>query len=178
MLERRPRNSPVSRCEKQEAMDVQQEAPSSSEEGVGGGGVSRHLLLKRAAEMRNNPTEPENRMWMQLKGKRFSGYKFRRQSVIEKRIVDFFCPAKGLVLEIDGDTHDASLDARRDARMEREKGYHTVRVTNRDVVSNMEGVLIVLERALNDCGDRWRARNHPLTPSFEKEGGNDRSRSR
>ncbi len=77
-------------------------APSSSEEGVGGGASQRKTLLRRAAIMRSNLTEPERRLWMALRDKRFKGYKFRRQAIIGDRIMDFFCPAKGLVVELDG----------------------------------------------------------------------------
>ena len=63
-------------------------APSSLEEG--GGGVTRQLLLRRAAAMRRNLPEPERKLWMELRGRRFAGYKFRRQAVIGHRIVDFF----------------------------------------------------------------------------------------
>jgi very-short-patch-repair endonuclease len=149
--------------------EAQPKAPSSSEEGVGGGG-ERSELLKRAAEMRKNPTEPENRMWNQLRMQRFAGYKFRRQAVIGRRIVDFFCPAKGLVIEIDGDTHDFETDQLRDQRIEAEYGFSTVRFTNEDVMRNMEGVHIRLAEVLESTGDRWRARHHPPAPSSEEEG--------
>ncbi|WP_442896882.1 DUF559 domain-containing protein [Erythrobacter sp.] len=31
--------------------------------------------------MRNDPTEPEKRLWQALKGKQLAGFKFRRQQV-------------------------------------------------------------------------------------------------
>ena len=44
------------------------------------------------------------------------GFKFRRQEVIGRVIVDFFCPAKNLIVEVDGETHaDTERDRRRDA---------------------------------------------------------------
>ena len=146
-------------------------APSSLEEGVGGGAVSRQTLLDRAAKMRREPTEPERRLWMQLRASRFCGHKFRRQAVIGHRIVDFFCPAKGLVVEIDGDTHDAERDAARDERLAEETGFQVVRFTNADVMRNMDGVLTGLKSALTDQQDRWTGGHHPLTPSSEEEGG-------
>ena len=78
--------------------------PSSSEEGVGGGAVPRAVMLKRAAKMRREPTEPKQRLWMALRDSRLAGYKFRRQAVIGSRIADFFCPAKGVIVELDGET--------------------------------------------------------------------------
>ena len=147
-------------------------APSSSEEGVGGGGPSRTVMRERATRLRNDPTEPETRLWRELRGSRLGGHKFRRQAVIDVRIADFFCPAKGLIVELDGETHDREADLRRDAAIARRTGYRTVRFTNEDVMRNMRGVLEVLKRELDERPDRWSKceNNHPLTPSFEKEG--------
>ena len=146
-------------------------APSSSEEGVGGG-ASRTTMLSRAAAMRANPTEPERRLWNALRGSRLGGHKFRRQATVGYRIVDFFCPAKGLIVEVDGDTHDRSSDLVNDATVERKTGFYTVRFTNEEVTGNLEGVLTVLTDTLGKLPDRWDSArsNHPPTPSFEKEG--------
>ncbi|MCB2067282.1 MAG: endonuclease domain-containing protein [Erythrobacter sp.] len=149
---------------------AQAKAPSSSEEGVGGGGPTHQQLLERAAEMRRNPTAPEYRLWLQLRGSRLHGCKFRRQTVIGQRIVDFFCPAKGLVIEVDGDTHDPVADALRDQRLLEQHGFATIRFTNLDVMQNLEGVLLTVTSALQATGDRWRGRHHPPTPSSEEEG--------
>ena len=134
------------------------DAPSSSEEGVGGGGPTRELLLKRAAEMRRNPTEPERRLWMELRASRFHAHKFRRQVVLGRRIVDFFCPAKGLVIEIDGDTHEAERDRVRDARLRQDFGFEVVRFANPEVMKNLDGVLIALQIALERRPERWLKR--------------------
>jgi very-short-patch-repair endonuclease len=152
--------------------DRQPGAPSSSEEGVGGGGRTREVLLERARQLRNNPTEPEIRLWRELRGSNLGGYKFRRQAKIGNRIADFFCPPKGLIVEIDGDTHDREGDLRRDAALRRRFGYTTIRFTNEDVMRNMDGVLVALGEALERQPDRWpgRARHHPPAPSSEEEG--------
>lgn len=153
--------------------EVQQlKAPSSLEEGVGGGGPNRQTLLKRAAEMRRNPTEPERRIWMQLRDRRFDRFKFRRQFVIEPWIVDFFCPAKGLVVEIDGHTHDPDRDQVRDAMIAHRTGFRVVRFANVDVMQNLDGVLVTLQLALEGQPDRWFGGrlHHPPAPSSEEEG--------
>ncbi len=103
-------------------------------------------LQKRAREMRNNPTEPEKRLWRVLSGKQTSA-KFRRQAVIPPYIVDFFCPALGLIIEVDGDTHDAPTDAHRDAYL-RSRGYRILRFSNADVIGNIEGVFQVISDAV------------------------------
>jgi very-short-patch-repair endonuclease len=158
--------------EEEEEKIVLQRAPSSLEEGVGGGGVSPETLHKRARAMRNIMTEPERRLWMALRSSRLTGHKFPRQDVIGQRIVDFFCPSKGLVIEVDGDTHDAELDQRRDRRMLVEFGFETRRFTNSEIMTNLEGVVEHLASVLDQLPDRWpgRRKHHPQTPSSEKEG--------
>jgi very-short-patch-repair endonuclease len=114
--------------------------------------------------MRNNPTEPEKRLWRSLSNSQL-GYKIRRQSVIGGLIVDFFCPAKALVIEVDGDTHDVEADHRRDTLLSI-RGYRTIRFTNADVMNNIDGVLDAISRTLSALPDRWP---HP-NPSPEGEG--------
>lgn len=161
----------------EEEGEIGTKAPSSLEEGVGGGAVTPETLKARSRAMRNDPTEPEKRLWMALRSSRFEGFKFRRQDVIGNRIVDFFCPARGLVIEVDGHTHDAEIDAARDARMMRDFGFVTVRFTNDDVMRNLEGCLMRLQEELEATPERWPGRlrpappHHPPAPSSEKEGG-------
>jgi very-short-patch-repair endonuclease len=105
-------------------------------------------LKQRAREMRRNPTEPEKRLWREVSGSRFEGAKFRRQEVIGRCIVDFWCPSAGLVVEVDGDTHsDPDRDARRDAYLQ-QFGVRVLHVTNPDVMGNIEGVMRVIGEAL------------------------------
>jgi very-short-patch-repair endonuclease len=116
-----------------------------------------------------DPTEPEKRLWRHLSNSQLGGFKFRRQAVIAPFIVDFLCPAKALVVEVDGDTHEVEADWRRDAVLE-SQGYRVVRFSNTDVMGNMEGVLVTILAALNDAPDRWpNGRPHP-NPSPEGEG--------
>jgi very-short-patch-repair endonuclease len=132
-----------------------------------GWGLSANALAElkeRARAMRNNPTEPEKRVWRELSGSRFGGFKFRRQEVIGRCIVDFWCPAAGLAVEVDGDTHaDPDKDARRDAYL-RQFGVRVLHVTNPDVMGNIEGVMFVIGEAL-----RAAVSPHP-NPSPEGEG--------
>ena len=147
-------------------------APSSLREGVGGGGPTREVMLGRAAGMRRNLPEPERRLWMELRSSRFYGFKFRRQAVVGNRIVDFFRPPKGLVIEIDGVTHDPEIDEGRDRNMVKATGYRILRFTNDEVMRNLEGVLMMIKMALDAQPDRWPGRDghHPPAPSFKEEG--------
>ena len=126
--------------------------------------TGRAILLARAREMRRNPTEPEKRLWRHLSASQLAGHKFRRQAVIDYYIVDFFCPHKKLIVEIDGDTHDIDSDCKRDDQL-RNKGYRTVRFTNLDVMRNMDGVLTDLLRILEETPDRWVGRGTGTTPT-------------
>lgn len=129
--------------------------------------VDRATLLKRAREMRNNPTDPEKRLWRHLSNSQLEGHKFRRQALIDCYIADFVCPHKRLIVEVDGDTHDIDADFKRDVRL-KAQGYRTIRFSNVDVMNNMEGVLTMLIEALNQSSNRWR-KTTP-NPSFENEG--------
>jgi very-short-patch-repair endonuclease len=50
-------------------------------------------------------TRSEQRLWMALRGKQLGGVKFRRQHVLGPYVVDFFCSARRLAIEIDGGVH-------------------------------------------------------------------------
>jgi len=132
--------------------------------GKGWGASAARLeeLHKRAREMRNNPTEPEKRLWRALSRKQI-GAKFRRQSVIPPYIADFLCAELKLIVEVDGDTHDAPLDVRRDSQLA-QLGYRVIRVTNADVTTNIDGVLQFILEALR------KARSPHPNPSPEGEG--------
>jgi len=62
-------------------------------------------------------TRAERVLWQRLKAGRLQGWHFRRQQVIDGFIVDFYCHAAGLVLEIDGGVHEQQreYDTERDA---------------------------------------------------------------
>ena len=128
--------------------------------------ISAERLAKlhaRAAEMRGNPTEPEKRLWRYLSNSQLEGHKFRRQSVIGYYIADFACPAASLIVEVDGDTHDDAKDRLRDDKLA-EFGFRVIRVTNHDVMTNMDGVRVYIAEALREA-----ARPHP-NPSPKEEG--------
>jgi very-short-patch-repair endonuclease len=114
--------------------------------------------------MRKEMTEPETRLWLQLRASRFDGIKFRRQKVIGRYIADFAANEPKLVVEVDGDTHD--VDDRRDAvrtRFLESRGYRVVRYTNREVMTNLEGVLLHLSDVIGEL------RQAPL-PTLSPEG--------
>ena len=111
--------------------------------------MRERALIERARGMRIAATEPEQRMWLALRAKRFAEVKFRRQKVIGPYIVDFASRDPMLVIEIDGDTHAdcEKRDAVRSAYLTAH-GYEVIRFTNMDVMSNLDGVLETLGRHL------------------------------
>ena len=119
--------------------------------------------------MRRQPTELEKRLWRHLSGSQLGGFKFRRQTVLKPFIADFFCPAKGLIVEIDGETHPASSDEMRDAQLAA-RGFETIRFTNDEVRDNMEGVLTTLLDRLRALPDRWPSPPLGPTPNPSPEG--------
>ena len=135
-----------------------------------GWGVSANAIASlhgHARTMRGNPTEPEKRLWAYLSRSQLGGFKFRRQATIGRVIVDFLCPATGLIVEVDGDTHvDPAADARRHTALA-VLGYRVTRVGNGDVTHNIEGVLQHLLATLHAMP--LRRAPHP-NPSPEGEG--------
>ncbi len=70
----------------------------------------------RAKELRRRMTPAERRLWNCLRANRLGGLQFRRQQIIDGFIVDFYCHAAAVVVEVDGPVHDdqAEYDAERD----------------------------------------------------------------
>lgn len=94
----------------------------------------------QARALRRNATEAEVALWQRLRGRRLIGLKFRRQAPIERFIVDFYCPEKRLIVEVDGGQHTAESDRARTERLEA-LGYKVIRFWNNDVLGNTLAVL-------------------------------------
>jgi very-short-patch-repair endonuclease len=99
-------------------------------------------LMGIAREFRGTPTSSEARLWEALRNRQLDGAKFRRQQQIGPFIVDFFCPAQCLIVEVDGSVHDMQ----REHDVERQRlleacGYRVVRVSAEAVTRDMPGVL-------------------------------------
>lgn len=129
------------------------------------------ILTDRARRMRREPTPMEHVLWQKLRRSQLGGLKLRRQSVRGRAIPDFVCPDIGLLIEIDGDTHDAEQDARRDARFAQD-GYTVIRFINSEVLGNLYGVLeAIVLRARGLSQRRYRSGpTHPPAPSLGREG--------
>lgn len=72
------------------------------------------------------------------------GYKFRRQHGIGPYVMDYYCPALRLAIEVDGDSHYTPEAQQNDARRTKylnECNVIIMRFTNKEVLDNMEGVI-------------------------------------
>lgn len=94
-------------------------------------------------------TKTEAMLWARLRRNQLGGYHFRRQQIILGAIVDFYCHAAGLVIEIDGPIHDQHKDddAARDEVLT-SAGFQVMRFRNEEVETNTEAVL---EKILQEC---------------------------
>ena len=104
----------------------------------------------QARRLRQQMTAEEKQLWQRLKGNRL-GFHFRRQQVIDGFIVDFYCHAVGLVIEVDGEIHErqAESDAERD-RILQARGLHILRIPNAAIRADLEGVVGEVGRRLGD----------------------------
>ena len=56
-------------------------------------------------ELRKQLTPAEARFWTIVKSSKLDGRKFRRQHSVGRYILDFYCPAERLGIELDGNVH-------------------------------------------------------------------------
>ena len=109
----------------------------------------------RRKELRNNPTEAEQKLWQYLKGKQVVGVKFRRQYSIDAYILDFYALSLKLAIEVDGPSHFTSRgiepDENRTTHIEG-FGIRVLRLTNDDVCENIEGVLFGINEVVQEIG--------------------------
>lgn len=95
--------------------------------------LSYGIIKQIRDELKKNPTEAEIIIWEYLKNKK-TGYKFRRQHIVDNFIADFICLPKNLAIEIDGKIHQFQKEYDQ-MRTERfiELGYQVMRFTNNEV---------------------------------------------
>jgi very-short-patch-repair endonuclease len=106
-------------------------------------------LLGRRRALRANLTPAEAALWRMLRRSSANGRKFRRQQSIGPYIVDFYCAAERLIIELEGAAHDSEHSASRDESRERflrSRGFTVIRLENRHVMENPEGVLAYISQ--------------------------------
>ncbi len=102
-----------------------------------------------ARALRSNPTEAERALWKHLRMRQIEGHKFRRQQSLGRYIVDFVCPEKKLIIELDGGQHSelVASDSVRTAWLEAQ-GFRVLRFWNHQVLADIEAVKEAIREAL------------------------------
>ena len=104
---------------------------------------------RRAKRLRREMSLPEVLLWQQLRGR--DGEKWRKQHPAGPYVLDFYCDAARLCVEVDGEAHGCgtapATDARRDAWLAAQ-GVATLRVPAAEVLHNLEGVLVGIGEAV------------------------------
>jgi very-short-patch-repair endonuclease len=98
-------------------------------------------MIDRARSLRQTETPPEQLLWLALRNGQIGGLKFRRQHPIGPYVVDFYCHSAGLVVEVDGMSHDDKMlqDAQKTKHIEGQ-GLRILHVTNEDVMRDLDAV--------------------------------------
>ena len=112
----------------------------------------RGAATQRGRELRKSLTPQEARLWLQLRAMRAEGFHFRRQAPLLGFFLDFVCFKHRLVIEVDGSQHAESVQAEHDAMRDailRRRGFHTLRFWNSDINTNLDGVMQMIQRALD-----------------------------
>ena len=112
--------------------------------------------IKRARQLRRDLTFPERLVWSKLRNRQMVGWKFRRQHPVGPYFADFACLDAKLVIELDGDTHSSSEGMRKDAVRDQflaTEGWKVLRIWNRDVLDNLDGVLYTIEGVLRSISE-------------------------
>ncbi|WP_064742141.1 endonuclease domain-containing protein [Inquilinus limosus] len=107
------------------------------------------MIDPRVRALRQNQTEAERLLWRQLRSKRVGGLRFRRQYPLGAFIVDFVWLAARLVIEVDGPSHDLTVDAdeRRTQWLEGQ-GFRVLRFTSDQVRYHLPDVVDAIAAAL------------------------------
>ncbi|MCI7639740.1 MAG: endonuclease domain-containing protein [Clostridiales bacterium] len=107
-------------------------------------------LTSRAQSLRKTMTKEERRLWYEY----LHNYpvRFRRQVTSGNYILDFYCTAAKLAIELDGSQHyepaGQMYDARRSAYLE-QQGIQVLRFSNSDVMNQLRGVCEVIDAAVS-----------------------------
>ena len=117
-----------------------------------------------ARNLRRNGTDVERVLWYALRESIIS-VRFRRQHPLGNYVADFACPARKLIIELDGSQHieQAAADAMRSAALAK-RGYRVIRFWNNEVLENLDGVLEVIQREV----EKPPPHPNPLRPKGQR----------
>ena len=107
--------------------------------------------IQTARQLRRNQTEEEKELWRILRSHRFAGFKFRRQHPAGIYVLDFYCAAARLDVELDGFQHGLPEQKQHDEKRSvflKRHDIEELRFWNRDWQKNREGCLLAIWDAL------------------------------
>jgi very-short-patch-repair endonuclease len=84
-------------------------------------------------------------LWKAIKGRKLQGLHFRKQHPVGPYVLDFYCEAARLCVEVDGMAHDMGDNPLRDLRRDSyflEVGIQTMRIPAEEVLRNLDGVIL------------------------------------
>jgi very-short-patch-repair endonuclease len=111
--------------------------------------VARRIRTRLAArEIRGRRTETERHLWAELHLYKIDGLQFRQQHPVGPYIVDFCCYRVRLIVEIDGEIHEAQreYDVERDDYL-RSLGYTVLRFPVARILHDLDAVLTEIRAA-------------------------------
>jgi very-short-patch-repair endonuclease len=132
---------------------VKNSPPAKGESAEGGRGlVLNNLPVLRTfrKELRNHLTPAEAKLWSHLKQSQLDGRKFRRQHSVGYYILDFYCSAERLAVELDGAAHDSESAQEYDRERDMFFGYYRIKVLrfeNKLVFQQTEAVLLEIKNS-------------------------------
>jgi len=114
-----------------------------------------HSLTLRAQELRKNMTKEERRLWYEYLHS--YPHRFRRQVTFGNYILDFYCAAAKLAIELDGSQHydpkNMEYDRKRSSFLQ-ENGIFVLRFPNTDINYNLRGVCQAIDLAVSQRIDK------------------------
>jgi very-short-patch-repair endonuclease len=131
-------------------------------------------MTRKARGLRIHATDAEKALWRILRSGRIKGLAFRRQHPLGDYVLDFYCPAIRMAIEVDGGQHNQAPGREHDqtrTQWLRSKGIIVLRFWNNDVLANIEGVATEIARV----GGALRAGLTPTLTLPLSGGGNKRS---
>ena len=111
----------------------------------------RKILKEPARLLRTSMTDAEQALWHRIRRKQIQNVQFYRQKPLLLFIVDFYCPAAKLVVELDGSQHfetgHQAKDRARDVALAG-LGLRVLRFDNRQVLLETDAVLVAIDEAV------------------------------
>ena len=119
--------------------------------------------VTHARRLRRQMSPPEARLWSALRRGGLDGLKFRRQHPFGRCVLDFYCAALRLAVEVDGSDH--TFDSRLGRDMARDRwlliqGVRTLRIPAYEVMDSVDSAVSAIRAFIAE------GRRCPPPPAF------------